>query len=66
MHDRMPLDKIETLDKVDCLDAHTVEEQNGVAAFNIKESCDNATDIGANFDNALHSSDHFKPFDGGL
>jgi hypothetical protein len=62
----MPLDIIKTLDKVNCLDAHIVEEQNGVAAINIKESCDNATYIGTNFYNALHSSDHSKTFDGGL
>ncbi len=62
----MPLDKIETLDKVNCLDAHSVEERKRVAAINIKESCDNATDIGTNFDDALHPSDHSKTFDGGL
>ncbi len=66
MHDCMPLYKIKTLDKVNCLDAHTVEERNRVAAINIKESCDNATDIGANFDKTLHPSDHSKTFDGGL
>jgi hypothetical protein len=66
MHDRMPLDKIKTLDKVNCLDAHAVEEQNRVAVINIKESCDNVTDICTNFDDALHLSDHSKTFDGGL
>ena len=66
MHDRIPSDKIETLDKVNCLDEHAVEEQNGVATINIKGSCDNTINIGANFDNALHPSDHSKTFDGGL
>jgi hypothetical protein len=66
MHNRMPLDKIETFDKVNCLDAHAVEEWNRVAAINIKERCDNATDKCANFADALHPSDHSKTFDGGL
>jgi hypothetical protein len=66
MHDQMPLDKMETLNKDNCLDAHAVEERNRVAAINIKESCDNATDIGANFDNALYPNDHSKTFDRGL
>jgi hypothetical protein len=66
MHDHMPLDEIKTLDEVDCLDAHTVEEQNRVAAINIKESCENASDIGANFDDAFHPRDHSQTFNCGL
>ena len=62
----MPLDKIETLDKVNCLDEHAVEEQNEVATINIKGSYDNAIDIGTNVDDALHPSDHSKTFNGGL
>jgi hypothetical protein len=66
MQNHMPLDKNKTLGKVNYLDAHAVEERNRVAAINIKESCDNATDIGTNFDNALYPSDHLKTFNGGL
>ena len=58
MHRCMPLDEIEALYEINCLDAHSVEERDRIAAVDIKESTNGAANIGAHFYNALHSSNH--------
>ncbi len=62
----MSLDEIEALHEVDCLDAHAVEKQDGIATIDVKESRNNTAEVGAIFDNAFHPGYHPKTFDIGL
>jgi hypothetical protein len=62
----VPLDEFEVLNEVDCFDAHTVEKWNGIATVDVKKCSNNATNVGANFDDAFHPGYHTQTFNGGL
>jgi hypothetical protein len=62
----VPLDDVEAFHKVNCLDAHAIEERNRIAPINVKESCDHTADVGTNFNDTFHPGDHSKTFDGSL
>ncbi len=62
----MPLDEVEVLHKINCLDAHAVEKRNRVTAIDIEKGSNNATDVGTDFNDAFHPGYHTQTFDGGL
>jgi hypothetical protein len=62
----VPLDEAEAFHKVNCLDAHAIEEWNRISPINVKESCDHTADVDANFNETFHPRDFTKTFDGSL
>ena len=66
VHRCMPLDEIEALDEVNCLDAHIVEKRDRFVVVDVKKSRDGAANIGTNFNDTFHSGNHSKAFNGGL
>jgi hypothetical protein len=62
----MPLDEIEALNKVNCLDAHIVEKRDRFVVVDVKKSRDGAANVGTNFNDTLHSGNLSEAFDGGL
>jgi hypothetical protein len=60
------LDNFEVLHKVDCFDAHAVEKWNGIATVDVKKCSNNATNIGANFEDAFLPGYHPQTFNGSL
>ena len=66
VHRCMPLDEIEALDEVNCLDAHIVEKRDRFVVVDVKKSRDGAANVGTNFNDTLHSGNLSKAFDGGL
>ncbi len=62
----MSLDEVKVLHKFDYFDAHAVEKWNGIATVDVKKCSNNATNVGANFDDAFHPKYHPQTFDGSL